>query len=66
MAKVCAAKDCNRSDLSRLCDGCGKSFCEDCWDDFESDYETDYSDPEYPGGTMLSFPKKYCDKCAEC
>jgi hypothetical protein len=65
MGEICADKNCNYSHDGRACDGCGKLFCDDCYENLESDYEIDYSDPEYPEGTMLDIPKKYCDECCE-
>ena len=64
MTKKCATPNCNNNHDGRPCNGCSRDFCENCFEDFETDYENDYSDPEYPEGTMLDTPMRYCNKCS--
>jgi hypothetical protein len=59
MSKKCASPSCNNDHDARECDSCLKYFCEDCWEDFERDYDFDYSD-----GSMSGNPERFCEKCA--
>jgi len=60
MAKKCASPKCNENHDGRECNGCYEYFCEDCYNDFEIDYDFDYSDGSMAGHNA----ERFCEKCA--
>lgn len=60
MTKKCASPNCNENHDGRECNGCYKYFCEDCYNDFEKDYDFDYSDGSMAGHNA----ERFCEKCA--
>ena len=54
---VCASGGCN-GHPEYQCGNCLEFFCEDCYEDFETDYDFDYSDDP-----PSMDPKEMCSQC---